>query len=507
MLPAPQPSLSPEIPEKRRCWECQRRRLVCDSVKPVCNKCRASGIVCPGYDDRKPLTWLAPGKVTCRTRRKGRVVDKDTATKTTMKIKPKLGRRGEIEDTEALTRSRNKYGGELVFHSALRTDICDVFEAVQYFNDVFYPYTKSGHPPTSNVFIAEIPLKVVKYLPISIAHNLVGIVYHHRMHVQKEWKNDCPSILYAQHRMHHHRGLSIRAINEDLANPKTQSSDVVLTGVILLLQSEINACITPQWRQHVDGLLAILACRGGARGWAMSEPYRQGLLLSFMIVMTSANTTSPPDNQVTICDQQEFIDLIQELYPLGLHPHIPCPMPLFLEISRINHLRAEVSRKLMDKSTANAVAGDIVARIESFDGTDCDSFYEDRDHRDLIAAIFHSAVAVFCISSLQSVGALPRVHRLTMLRTMHGNRLYSLMEETRNHPQLKKSVQWPLVVAGIEASVRVDKRRLVAELYLEQAKDIATPLPLHAKNVMRTFWDGDATDWDACCDQPYAFVS
>ncbi|UQC81696.1 uncharacterized protein CLUP02_07182 [Colletotrichum lupini] len=444
MLPAPQPSLSPEIPGKRRCWECQRRRLVCDSVKPVCNKCRASGIVCPGYDDRKPLTWLAPGKITCRTRRKGRVADKDTATKKTIKIKPKLDSRGEIEDTEALTRSRNKYGGELVFHSALRTDICDVFEAVQYFNDVFYPYTKSGHPPTSNVFIAEIPLKVVKYLPISIAHNLVGI---------------------------------------------------------------INACITPQWRQHVDGLLAILACRGGARGWAMSEPYRQALLLSFMIVMTSANTTSPPDNQVTMCDQQEFVNLIQEIYPLGLHPHIPCPMPLFLEISRINHLRAEVSKKSMDKSTANSVAEDIVARIESFDGTDCDSFYEDRDHRDLIAAIFHSAVAVFCISSLQSVGALPRVHRLTMLRTMHGNRLYSLMEETRKHPQLKKSVQWPLVVAGIEASVRVDKRRLVAELYLEQAKDIATPLPLHAKNVMRTFWDGDATHWDACFDQPYAFVS
>ncbi|KAL0780256.1 hypothetical protein CaCOL14_004740 [Colletotrichum acutatum] len=182
-------------------------------------------------------------------------------------------------------------------------------------------------------------------------------------------------------------------------------------------------------------------------------------------------------------------------------------MPLFLEISRINHLRAKVSKKLMGKSTANAVAEDIVARIESFDGTDCDSFYEDRDDRDLIAAIFHSAVAVFCISSLQSVGTLPRSHRLTMLRTMHGNRLYSLMEETRNHPQLKKSVQWPLVVAGIEASVRVDKRRLVAELYLEQAKDIATPLPLHAKNVMRTFWDGDATNWDACFDQPYAFVS
>lgn len=134
MLPASQPSLSPEIPEKRRCWECQRRRLVCDSVKPVCNKCRASGIVCPGYDDRKPLTWLAPGKITCRTRRKGRGVDKDTGAKkdTKAKTKPKPKRPGEPEDSEAFIRSKNKYGGELVFHSALRTDICDVFEAVQY---------------------------------------------------------------------------------------------------------------------------------------------------------------------------------------------------------------------------------------------------------------------------------------------------------------------------------------------------------------------------------------
>jgi hypothetical protein len=53
----------------RQCWECLRRRWVCDAARPVCNKCRAAGIVCPGYNDRKPLTWLAPGRVTSRARR------------------------------------------------------------------------------------------------------------------------------------------------------------------------------------------------------------------------------------------------------------------------------------------------------------------------------------------------------------------------------------------------------------------------------------------------------
>lgn len=55
---------------KRQCWECLRRRLVCDSVYPVCNQCRTKGITCPGYEDKKPLTWLAPGRVTSRTRRR-----------------------------------------------------------------------------------------------------------------------------------------------------------------------------------------------------------------------------------------------------------------------------------------------------------------------------------------------------------------------------------------------------------------------------------------------------
>lgn len=120
------PVLAPEAPERRRCWECLRRRLVCDAVKPVCNKCRVAGIVCPGYDDKKPLTWLAPGKVTCRTRRKSRVSENDSKAKSnTSKSKENQGKtiRKEKEIRKV---------SELIFHSALRTDVCDVYEAVQY---------------------------------------------------------------------------------------------------------------------------------------------------------------------------------------------------------------------------------------------------------------------------------------------------------------------------------------------------------------------------------------
>lgn len=55
---------------RRHCWECLRRRLVCDSTRPVCTRCRTSGIVCPGYGEQQPLRWVKPGRVTARSRRR-----------------------------------------------------------------------------------------------------------------------------------------------------------------------------------------------------------------------------------------------------------------------------------------------------------------------------------------------------------------------------------------------------------------------------------------------------
>lgn len=54
----------------RRCWECLRRQIDCDGDSPVCKACVARGVVCPGFDNKLPLRWLPPGKVTSRTWKK-----------------------------------------------------------------------------------------------------------------------------------------------------------------------------------------------------------------------------------------------------------------------------------------------------------------------------------------------------------------------------------------------------------------------------------------------------
>ncbi|KAI3325503.1 hypothetical protein HD806DRAFT_533169 [Xylariaceae sp. AK1471] len=63
-------SMSRADAPRKHCWECLRRRLVCDSARPVCNRCCNNGIVCSGYGEKQPLRWVKPGRVTARNRRR-----------------------------------------------------------------------------------------------------------------------------------------------------------------------------------------------------------------------------------------------------------------------------------------------------------------------------------------------------------------------------------------------------------------------------------------------------
>jgi hypothetical protein len=58
------------------CWECRKRRLVCDQILPSCRKCRRAGRDCPGYSQQRPLQWIEPGKVTSGRRKKESTANK-----------------------------------------------------------------------------------------------------------------------------------------------------------------------------------------------------------------------------------------------------------------------------------------------------------------------------------------------------------------------------------------------------------------------------------------------
>jgi len=139
------------------CWECRRRRLVCDCALPVCNKCRASGIVCPGYEDKKPLTWLAPGRVLSRTRKpKGRPARQKGAVERAKDAAPSSSpsARAGLPLTVRASREPTLRDIVMIPRLQLRTSMCDLVEAVEYcktgplstkmFNTEFHPLIRTG---------------------------------------------------------------------------------------------------------------------------------------------------------------------------------------------------------------------------------------------------------------------------------------------------------------------------------------------------------------------------
>ena len=67
-----------EAEQKRQCWECLQRRLVCDFTRPACKKCIRRGKDCPGYDGKKPLKWVEHGKGTSKHRQRRNCPKKDS---------------------------------------------------------------------------------------------------------------------------------------------------------------------------------------------------------------------------------------------------------------------------------------------------------------------------------------------------------------------------------------------------------------------------------------------
>ncbi|KAL7900518.1 hypothetical protein HDV63DRAFT_284199 [Trichoderma sp. SZMC 28014] len=64
-----------------QCWECQRRDSPCDGKTPICGNCSSAGMVCPGFTNNRPLTWLRTGMIS-RIPKKGKMAARPSSTAT-----------------------------------------------------------------------------------------------------------------------------------------------------------------------------------------------------------------------------------------------------------------------------------------------------------------------------------------------------------------------------------------------------------------------------------------
>ncbi|RJE22437.1 C6 zinc finger [Aspergillus sclerotialis] len=494
-------SLDPTA-SKRQCWECVRRRLVCDSSEAGCNKCSRAGIVCPGYNDNKPLKWLTPGKTTSLIRRHRQ------ASPPRKPLRQPASSREAADKTQTPQHGReNEMPQMTVFLGDLGDGTRAAVDAALYYKSEIYPRFAPMHQLEPSPYITPIMMGLLRFFPVSFCHTMAYLVLGHR--IQHIVKNvDSSQIMEMRSRLLYHRGLAIRAVNEDVASVKTNHIDLVIGSVMMLLFSEIRESASSDWRHHFDGAAELIKLRGGLENTLRScDPMRPALLY-FLVIGVITNTTSPPSHHITITSQLDLINLMAELYGDGLFPVLLCPPYLFLDIIKINHLRFQAIKYPADEFVRSA-ALELLEHIEAFlPERWIRSNASAQDEWLLLGHIYRSAVALYCILSLQSLSILQSTEPLRMARVTHQALLLQSLQKAFFNPLLKKSMMWPLLVAGMSGiNADANTREFIDEQLLEMSGDLATPVPLAARALFKQFWRSGKASWDECFDKSYAFVS
>ncbi|KAM0808354.1 putative Fungal-specific transcription factor domain-containing protein [Seiridium cardinale] len=525
--------------EKRQCWECLRRRLVCDSVRPVCNKCKATGVVCPGYEDKKPLKWVTPGKVTSRTKR----VKSSSAKKDDKTWGPphETTQEASVDSTSKLIVLKDGFT-DTIPRAEWSSDVSDVVQAIYYCKLAHIPVVDWGAncsaPDNSWIFPSWDPIQKMAPngwiipLPFDALHGAHPAVRHTLTSCALEWRiHQVPTlgwggngaeqdIKHMKTKIFHHRDIAIRALSDAVADEKRQTTDVTIISVLLFLLIDIRKS-TNNWRQHYDGLTSMIQLRGGPKQFlrpalsfkVLIAYYCMQVDMPSIFIGVLGNTTSPAYDLVSPSLHVEHIDMLAEAYGDGLFPTLLCPPELFLVMIRINALRSQALETPTPQLSLGACADRIMEQIDSFSPQDwVESMPSCGPGLSLVATGYQSAVMVFCISSLQSVSVLPRSSSMQATKARHHQILMASLQEGLTSVQLKdsliKCMLWPLIVAGTELRFgSIADRDFIGRSLEHMCQNVGSSLPLLGNVLLKKYWDSDRLEWDECFDKPYAFVT
>jgi hypothetical protein len=207
-------------------------------------------------------------------------------------------------------------------------------------------------------------------------------------------------------------------------------------------------------------------------------------------------------------DPEELYQLVKRYGGSGYGFQM-CPSPLFAEIVKINHIRNRILKPdCADKDDLQKKASEVLRRVYDFSPalwTESNEYLTEDSK--LIVDIHQSAVALYCMSSLQSIGVLPPEPLLRNNCDMERQILHGLLEKAlRERPH--GFTFWPLMVLGVQAvDGRPTLRAFVRENMISLSASSGTYSPLAAKDVLEGFWASGKTEWDACFDRPYMFTT
>ncbi|KAI0472990.1 fungal-specific transcription factor domain-containing protein [Xylariaceae sp. FL0804] len=483
---------------KNHCWECRRRCLVCDSTEPACQRCVAAGVDCPGYGETEPkrYKWLTPGVVKSRGRRRKEPSSKENQTHQS---------RSMTTTTAKLASVTRKPGLATIPTFNLRTDeVSALAQAAEYFNSCIYQdlhplleLEQNPHVYRLTAWHLQASITVPNYLRFG----MLCMVLSHRMN---RLGDNCQSRVLGE-RLYEYWGLAIRSLNEHLDGEQQRTGDMVIAGILTLLLADVHHGSSSNWRCHIDAIQRIIALRGGLCAVAESRALRP-LLLCRWFLAVFGNTTCPASDLSNTDSHLDELGFLLERYGPAVSAFQFCPLPLFIEIVRINHLRDRAKRYSRESLQD---ADDILLRVQSFSPENwAQSKPSSQREWLLISSVYQNAVALYAILSLQSLSVLPHTPALRECCAGNGQVLQTLLQEGLPPTISRWFILWPLVLLGVQAAQSgAAIREFVAKQLVQLSSDAGTYAPLSAKRVLESFWASGDTSWDACFDRSYTFTT
>lgn len=490
--------------DRRHCWECRRRCLVCDSTKPSCKRCSTSGTTCPGYSRVKParIRWVEPGRVTSRARRRPKKSCHDAAHEEKKYV---------ISTRNSSTSFPISNAGIPSFSLSVDPAIVPAFQVAEYFNSCIYqdlkPELELGHNP----HIYELTARMVQEAssaPQFLQHGMYCIVLSHRLNRTRE---SLPGKALNE-KFYLHRGLAIRSLSNHLNARYDGIDEVIMAGILMLLLTDIHHGALYSWQCHLEVVQKIIGRRGGFN--ALAEFHRaEPLVLPIWFLTVMGHTTCPASNLAANGSDLDAVDFMLERNSIASFPVGMCPPPLFAEVVRINRLRSRAAMASgTEKMAAVLDAYETLDRIQAFSPVNWVESRSLTSRHDWVrvSKAYQASVALYCILALQSTSLLPETPVMRSQCAAYEAHLQSLLVECLASPRTKRFMIWPLVVLGVEA-VHDDggaaARAFVAERLPELSRDLGTHVPLTAKSVLEVFWASGRKRWDDCFDRQYIFTT
>ncbi|CAI6308939.1 unnamed protein product [Periconia digitata] len=389
----------------RQCWECVKRRLVCDFTLPHCRKCISKGRECPGYGEQRPVQWVAVGKVTSRRRRKespstaqlnhqirsqsclqadpaadgdasshaeqseyiSKLADEfdnvvfkyrldgnvqevfsktnrravEKAIEGCKRVKPTSTPYGTKGPLERLTLALQIMNLDSVPAYELRSETSEVVQSVEYFNMRVLPQLKTADELVPNPHLIIFPVAALHLLPPAVHHTVVCLTLSHYTFSLPPAESRAVAATSTT-KILHHRGSALREISRRLTTQKSPADSTVVS-VCMLMCCELQQTGISMWRQHADGLLRLLQMQGGLMNVYYTGLHLRPCITIFIYVVIFANCCTPAYDQMVLNpSKEEHLVNVKTMYE-EIFPYCLTPPSLFEEMIRIHYLRHETS--------------------------------------------------------------------------------------------------------------------------------------------------------------------